>query len=75
MGSGIIGMDPHKRSATIEVIDERETVLAQGRFGTDRDGYRTMLALGRRFPQRTWAVEGRRIPTTASSRPLGRASS
>jgi transposase len=51
-------MDPHKRSATIEVIDERETVLAQGRFGTDRDGYRTMLALGRRFPQRIWAVEG-----------------
>ena len=58
MGSVIIGMDPHKRSATIEVIDERETVLAQGRFGTDRDGYRTMLALGRRFPQRIWAVEG-----------------
>jgi transposase len=54
----IIGMDPHKRSATIEVIDERENVLAQGRFGTDTDGYRTMLALGRRFGQRIWAVEG-----------------
>jgi transposase len=51
-------MDPHKRSATIEVIDERENVLAQGRFGTDTDGYRTMLALGRRFGQRIWAVEG-----------------
>jgi transposase len=58
VGSVIIGMDPHKRSATIEVIDERETVLAQGRFGTDRDGYRTMLTLGRRFPRRIWAVEG-----------------
>jgi transposase len=58
VGAIIIGMDPHKRSATIEVIDEREGVLAQGRFGTDRDGYRTMLALGRRFPQRIWAVEG-----------------
>ncbi|HEY6596310.1 MAG TPA: IS110 family transposase [Asanoa sp.] len=54
----VIGMDPHKRSATIEVIDERENVLAQGRFGTDTDGYRTMLALGWRFPQRIWAVEG-----------------
>src|SRR4051794_41689922 len=54
----IIGMDPHKRSATIEVIDERENLLAQGRFGTDTDGYRTMLAVGRRFPQRIWAVEG-----------------
>jgi hypothetical protein len=58
VGSVIIGMDPHKRSATIEVIDERENVLAQGRFGTDTDGYRTMLTLGRRFGQRIWAVEG-----------------
>ncbi len=40
MGRVGIGMDPHKRSATIEVIDDRETVLAQGRFGTDTDGYR-----------------------------------
>jgi hypothetical protein len=31
-------MDPHKRSATIEVIDGRENVLAQGRFGTDSHG-------------------------------------
>ncbi len=58
MGTIIIGMDPHKRSATIEVIDERGNVLAQGRFGTDTDGYRTMLAVGRRFGQRIWAVEG-----------------
>jgi transposase len=54
----IIGMDPHKRSATIEIIDGREKVLAQGRFGTDSDGYRAMLAAGRRYPQRLWAVEG-----------------
>jgi transposase len=58
VGTVIIGMDPHKRSATIEVIDERENVLAQGRFGADTDGYRTMLAVGRRFGQRIWAVEG-----------------
>jgi transposase len=58
VGAVIIGMDPHKRSATIEVIDERENVLAQGRFGTDTDGYRMMLALGRRHPHRLWAVEG-----------------
>jgi transposase len=58
MGHVIIGMDPHKRSATIEVIDHREKVLAQGRFGTDSGGYRAMLTLGRRYPQRTWAVEG-----------------
>ncbi|NHC13135.1 IS110 family RNA-guided transposase [Motilibacter deserti] len=58
MGRVIIGMDPHKRSATIEVCDERENVLATGRFGTDRDGYRELLAAGRKWPQRLWAVEG-----------------
>jgi transposase len=58
MGRVVIGMDPHKRSATIEVLDERETVVAVGRFGTDRDGYRELLAAGRRWPQRVWAVEG-----------------
>ena len=58
MGHVIIGMDPPKRSATIEVIDHREKILAQGRFGTDSVGYRAMLTLGRRYPQRTWAVEG-----------------
>jgi transposase len=44
----IIGVDPHKLSATIEVLDERERVLDGGRFGTDRDGYRKMLAASRR---------------------------
>ena len=58
MGRVVIGMDPHKRSATIEVIDEREKVLAAGRFDTDRDGYQAMLAVGRAFPERVWAVEG-----------------
>lgn len=58
MARVIIGMDPHKRSATIEVMDGRERVLAQGRYGTDSNGYRAMLAAGRRYPQRVWAVEG-----------------
>jgi transposase len=58
MSRVMIGMDPHKRSATIEIIDEHEQVLAHGRFGTDTNGYRAMLAAGRRFPERVWAVEG-----------------
>jgi transposase len=58
MGRVVIGMDPHKRSATIEIIDEREQVLAQGRYGTDTAGYQQMLTAGRRFPDRIWAVEG-----------------
>jgi transposase len=51
-------MDPHKRSATIEVLNHAERVLSQGRFATDAVGYRNMLAVGRRFSDRIWAVEG-----------------
>lgn len=35
----IIGMDPHKRSATIEIVDERARVLAVDRYDTDKAGY------------------------------------
>jgi hypothetical protein len=56
MGHVIIGMDPHRRSATIEVINEPEKVLDQGRFGTDRAGYQTMFKLGRQYPDRIWVV-------------------
>jgi hypothetical protein len=48
----IIGRDPHKRSATIEVVDERAQILAVGRFGTDKVGYGEMLAAGREYPDR-----------------------
>ena len=54
----VIGMDPHKRSATIEVMTGDETVVGGGRFGTDPAGYRAMVALARRYPERTWAIEG-----------------
>ncbi|HEY3262599.1 MAG TPA: IS110 family transposase [Pseudonocardiaceae bacterium] len=54
----IIGMDPHKHSATIEIIDTRERVLDHGRFATTTTGYRALLAAGRRYPQRRWAIEG-----------------
>ena len=54
----IIGMDPHKRSATIEVIDQTRRGLAVGRFGTDKAGYADLLAAGRRHPERVWAVKG-----------------
>jgi transposase len=54
----IIGMDPHKRSATVEVIDDCARVLAVGRYGTDKAGYAEMLQAGRKHPDRVWAVEG-----------------
>jgi transposase len=54
----VLGMDPHKRSATIEVMAADETVLGGGRFGTDRDGYAAMLRYAKRWPDRVWAIEG-----------------
>lgn len=58
----IIGMDPHKRSATIEVIDHNATALAAGRYGTDAAGYSEMLTATQRFPDRVWAIESRCWP-------------
>jgi transposase len=34
----VVGMDPHKRSPTIEVMTADETVVGHGRFGTDAAG-------------------------------------
>jgi len=58
MGRMVIGMDPHKRSATIEAVNDQEKVLIRGRFSTDAEGYQQMLAAGRAFTDRVWAVEG-----------------
>jgi len=54
----IIGVDPHKLSATIEVVDARERVLASGRFSTDRSGYAAMGKHVAGWSDRVWAVEG-----------------
>jgi hypothetical protein len=54
----IIGMDPHKRSATIEVINDRGQILAVGRYGTDKTGYADRLRAGRKYEDRLWAIEG-----------------
>ena len=42
-GHVVIGVDPHKLSATIEVVDDRERKLGRGRFATDRAGYAAMV--------------------------------
>ena len=66
MSGVMIGVDPHKASATIEVRDEREVLRATGRFGADTGGYRAMLRYCRQWPRRTWAVEG----ANGAGRPL-----
>ncbi|UDY22944.1 IS110 family transposase [Nocardioides sp. Kera G14] len=54
----IIGVDPHKLSATIEVVDHDERKLGNGRFTTDKAGYAAMRKYARAWPERIWAVEG-----------------
>ena len=62
----IIGVDPHKLSATIEVVDEHEKLLGSGRFTTDQAGYTAMRAYAKTWPDRVWAVEG----ANGAGRPL-----
>jgi transposase len=54
----VVGMDPHKRSVTIEVMTADETVLGGGRFATDPAGFKAMIDSVTRWPDRVWAVEG-----------------
>ncbi len=62
----IIGVDPHKLSATIEVVDHHEKLLGSGRFTTDQAGYTAMRAYAKSWPERIWAVEG----ANGAGRPL-----
>ncbi len=65
----VIGMDPHKRSVTIEVMAPDETVLDGGRYATDQSGYAAMLRDVRRWPERVWAIEGcGRVPGSGVAR-------
>jgi transposase len=66
MARVFIGVDPHKLSVTIEVVDDRETVLTTGRFTTDKAGYAAMRKHVAAWPERTWAVEG----SNGAGRPL-----
>ena len=66
MARVFIGVDPHKPSATIQVVDSREKVSAAGRFATDKAGYAAMRKHVASFPERVWAVEG----SNGTGRPL-----
>ncbi len=66
MSQVIIGVDPHKLSATIEVVDHDERLLGSGRFSTDQAGYAAMRRYAEAWPDRVWAVEG----ANGAGRPL-----
>jgi transposase len=58
MSQVIIGMDPHKRSATIEIMAGDEAIVGGGRYATDAAGYQAMLLEVKHWPERVWAIEG-----------------
>lgn len=61
----IIGVDSHKLSAAIEVVDHHEQLFGSGRFTTDRAGYAAMRTCAKAWPDRT----GRsRAPTVLAGR-------
>ena len=54
----VLGMDPHKRSVTIEAMGPDESVLGGGRYFTDAAGFSSMMVSAKAWPDRVWAVEG-----------------
>jgi len=75
-----IGVDPHKLSATIEVVDQHEKMLGSGRFTTDQAGYKAMPCGPTRSRGRTGSGRSK-VPTVsddrwpnASSRPARKSS-
>ncbi len=57
MQSMIIGVDPHKRSHTAVVLDDKEMIYAQLRVAANRRQVVRLLTWAVEWPQRVWAVE------------------
>ena len=54
----LIGVDPHKASVAVAVIDEAVgELLERASFPQNRAGLRSLERWAKRFPQRRWAVE------------------
>jgi len=54
----LIGVDPHKASVAVAVIDEAVgELLERASFPQNRAGLRSLERWAKRFPERRWAVE------------------
>jgi transposase len=58
MTAVMIGVDPAKRVHSMAVLGPDEQQLAALEVVNDSAGYRDMLRLAKRWPRRTWAIEG-----------------
>jgi transposase len=54
----LIGVDPHKATNVVAVIDEQGEVVGQESFPANRKGMRDLECWANGFPERRWAVEG-----------------
>jgi transposase len=54
----LIGVDPHKATNAVAVIDEHGEPLERTEFSTNRRGLQALERWAKRFPERRWAVEG-----------------
>ena len=54
----LIGVDPHKATNVVAVIDEQGEVVGQEFFPANRKGMRDLERWANGFPERCWAVEG-----------------
>ena len=68
----IIGVDPHKLSATIEVVDQHEKLLGSGRFTTDKAGYAAMRRYVKAWPRAGLGGRGRQRCRPAAGPAAGR---
>ena len=55
----LIGVDPHKASVAVAVVDEAvgELVECATFFPQNRPGLRSLERWAKRYPERRWAVE------------------
>src|SRR3712207_2415211 len=53
----LIGVDPHKASIAVAVVDEVGELLECASFLQNRAGLRALARWAKRFPERRWAVE------------------
>src|SRR4051794_3643489 len=54
----LIGVDPHKATNAVAVLNEAGKLLLSAHFPQNRAGLRALDQWARRFPERRWAIEG-----------------
>ena len=58
MSAVVIGVDPHKHLNAVAVLSANGNVLARHRVNNTTEGFKSLLALGRQWRERVWAIEG-----------------